>query len=131
VAVARRTNADAIRAGRVAIHHASVSQLPFAAGSFDLVTAIESHYYWPDFVGALREIHRVLRPGGKIVLVAETYETAGQALANRGAMRLLGGTVRSVVEHTAALTEAGFTEPAAKEDSQHSWLRVTALKRSE
>jgi ubiquinone/menaquinone biosynthesis C-methylase UbiE len=128
VAVARRANADAIRAGRVTIHHAPVAELPFAANSFDLVTAIESHYYWPDFVSALREIHRVLRPGGKVVLIAESYQRTGRQIADRGAMRLLGGRLRSVGEHTAALLEASFSALAVKEDSRHGWLCVTGVK---
>lgn len=45
VAVARRTNAAAIAAGRVAIEPASVSQLPYPDATFDLVTAVETHYY--------------------------------------------------------------------------------------
>ena len=36
------------QAGRVQIELASVSRLPFAEGTFDLVTAVETRYYWPD-----------------------------------------------------------------------------------
>src|SRR6202789_3088113 len=49
VAVARDTNAEAIKAGRVAIEQGSVAALPFPDGTFDIVTAVETHYSWPDF----------------------------------------------------------------------------------
>ena len=55
VDVARRVNAAAIEAGRVDVQQASVSALPFAAATFDLVTAVETHYYWPDLESDLRE----------------------------------------------------------------------------
>jgi len=41
---------------------------------FDLVTAIETQYYWPDLVNDMREILRVLAPGGTLVIIAESYK---------------------------------------------------------
>jgi len=54
-----------------------VSQLPFPDDKFDLVTAVETHYYWPDLVADLQEIRRVLKPGGEIVLVNHLGAEAG------------------------------------------------------
>ena len=48
VEVAGQINADSIAAGRVTVTQGSVAVLPFADGTFDLVTAIETHYYWPE-----------------------------------------------------------------------------------
>ena len=64
VAAARSANARWIKAGRVEIQQASVSRLPFPDGNFDVVTAVETHYYWPNLAADLREILRVLKPGG-------------------------------------------------------------------
>ncbi len=62
VAVSRNTNADTIAAGRVHIEEGSVAALPFPDGTFDVVTAVETHYYWPDLPANVREILRVLKP---------------------------------------------------------------------
>jgi ubiquinone/menaquinone biosynthesis C-methylase UbiE len=43
-ATARETNQRAIAEARVDIEQASVSQLPFPDATFDLVTAVETHY---------------------------------------------------------------------------------------
>src|SRR5262249_11829798 len=40
-----------------------------------IVTAVETHSYWPNPVGDLREILRALKPGGRLVLVAEAYRS--------------------------------------------------------
>jgi SAM-dependent methyltransferase len=48
VAVSRETNAKEIEAGRAQIEHGSVQALPFPDSTFDIVTAVETHYYWPD-----------------------------------------------------------------------------------
>src|SRR5437660_1250428 len=74
VAFSRRTTQRLIGVGRVEILPASVSQLPFAGGIFDLVTAVETHYYWPDLNADLREILRVLKPRGTVIIVAESYK---------------------------------------------------------
>src|SRR5207302_8308907 len=73
VATARATNAELIKAGRVDIQQGSVSQLPYPDHTFDLVTAVETHYYWPDLVADTREVLRVLKPGGTFVIIAEAY----------------------------------------------------------
>jgi ubiquinone/menaquinone biosynthesis C-methylase UbiE len=48
VAATKRTNARSIALGRVEILHGSVSQLPFSDSMFDLVTAVETHFWWPN-----------------------------------------------------------------------------------
>lgn len=110
VAVARENNAALIAAGRVAVQQAIVSTLPFADAAFDLVTAVETHYYWPDFAGDLREVRRVLTPGGQFVLIAEAYRGRPRDWLYRPVMRLLlRARYLSLDEHRAALTAAGFS----------------------
>ena len=45
-----------------------VERLPFPDGSFDVVASITVLCFVPDAVGAVREMARVLRPGGRLVL---------------------------------------------------------------
>ena len=90
VAVSSRRNAALIAAGRVDIRKASVSQLPFADGTFDLATAIETHYYWPDLVGSMQEIRRVLKPGGVLIMIAENYKGGRFDRLQRVAMKPWG-----------------------------------------
>jgi SAM-dependent methyltransferase len=79
VAVARELNAHAIGARRVQIEQDSVAALPFPDCTFDIVLAVETHYYWPDLPANVREILRVLKPGGTFALIAETYRGGIQA----------------------------------------------------
>jgi SAM-dependent methyltransferase len=85
VAVSRDMNAQEMEAGRVQIELGSVAALPFPDRAFDIVTAVETHYYWPDLPANAREILRVLKPGGTFALIAETYRG--------GPFRLLYGIV--------------------------------------
>jgi 2-polyprenyl-3-methyl-5-hydroxy-6-metoxy-1,4-benzoquinol methylase len=47
VIASRAKNARSIQSGQVEVRQASVSRLPFPEGQFDLVTAVETQYYWP------------------------------------------------------------------------------------
>ena len=48
---------------------ADVGSLPFPDGSFDGVVSRYSAHHWPDVAGALREAARVVRPGGRVVII--------------------------------------------------------------
>lgn len=45
--------------------------LPFEEASFDLVSAFETVYFWPDLNRGFREVFRVLAPGGRFLVVCE------------------------------------------------------------
>jgi ubiquinone/menaquinone biosynthesis C-methylase UbiE len=76
VAASKRTNARWIDMGRVEVRHGAVSQLPFRDGMFDLVTAVETHFWWPNLPMDLREVLRVLTAGGMLIVIAEVYKGA-------------------------------------------------------
>jgi SAM-dependent methyltransferase len=128
VDVSREQNAAAIAAGRVEIHQASVSKLPLADDAFDLVTAVETHYYWPELAGDAREIFRVLKPGGTFIAIAEAYKGSRYDVVMRPAMWLLRGKMLSKDEHRDWLMSAGFRDVQVDEDRGHAWLCVWGRK---
>ncbi len=64
-----------IKDGRAHISCASVESLPFGDEFFDGVYTVESFYFWPDHLKGLKEIRRVLKSGGKFLLIADIYDT--------------------------------------------------------
>jgi ubiquinone/menaquinone biosynthesis C-methylase UbiE len=61
---ARNLNRTAIQKGRCAVWQGSVERIIFAKDWFDAVTAFETVYFWSDLPQCLREVRRVLKPGG-------------------------------------------------------------------
>lgn len=55
--------------------------LPFVAGSFDGVLCMNALHHLPSYAAALREIHRVLKPGGRAVFSEPGTAHAVQALS--------------------------------------------------
>ena len=128
VAVSRDTNAREIEAGRVQIEQGSVAALPFSDHTFDIVTAVETHYYWPDLAVNMQEILRVLRPGGIFALIAETYRGGPFRLLYGLVMSLLRAAFLSDAEHRDLLTQAGFTEVATRHVSGKNWICATGRR---
>lgn len=122
VAVSRQTNASEIANGRVQIEQGSVSALPFSDSAFDVVTAVETHYYWPDLPANVREVHRVLKPGGEFALIAETYRGGPLRFLYGIVMPLLRAAFLSDQEHRDLLLQAGFTEVKTEHVSGKNWI---------
>lgn len=128
IATSRARNKELIRDGRVEIRQATVSQLPFAADAFDLVTAIETQYYWPDLVNDMREILRVLKPNATLAVVAETYKGGSRDVVLGTAMKLFGSPSLGVKEHRELFTQAGYIGVEVFEERNRGWICVTGKK---
>ncbi|MET9263163.1 class I SAM-dependent methyltransferase [Amycolatopsis sp. NPDC004079] len=94
---ARQRNRAAIRAGRVRLVCSSVENLSLD-GPFDAALAVNTVGMWPEPVARLRELARLLRPGGRVAVVSQPRQP--------------GVTSAAVVEElTELLAEAGFSRP--------------------
>lgn len=65
---ARRRCADLVSAGRVRIEPGVAARTGQADASVDVVIAVNNIQLWPDRSAGLAELHRVLRPGGRLLL---------------------------------------------------------------
>jgi SAM-dependent methyltransferase len=122
VAASQAKNAQLIEAGRVEVKQASVSQLPFPADKFDLVTAVETQYYWPDLVKDMQEILRVLKPGGKLIVIAESYKRGAYNWLQRPVMKFLKSSNLDVDDHRRLFSAAGYTEIEIFEERTKGWF---------
>lgn len=52
----------------------TAEQLPLPAAAADAVVGVNTMHHWQDLDAAAAEIHRVLRPGGRVVLVDEDFD---------------------------------------------------------
>ena len=124
VAATKRTNRRWIDKGRVEVRHGSVSQLPFSDDQFDLVTAVETHYFWPNLPADMREVFRVLKPGGKLIIIAEVYRGANTTAAKVAEkyVELSGMAILSAPEHRELFVNAGYSHVEVIEEPDRGWI---------
>ena len=101
-------NEDAICEGRCEIIQGSVSDLPFDDDFFDIATAFETVYFWPDFVNDLMEVRRVLRDGGRLFIANEALPKEDDA-RQKELIELLDMNIYSQEQLEQSLHEAGFS----------------------
>ena len=54
--------------GRCRVYHEDVCDMPIDDESYDLVTAFETIYFWPEIRKTFKEVSRIVRPGGQFMI---------------------------------------------------------------
>jgi len=110
--------------GRVEVNRGSVSQLSFQEDTFDLVTAVETHFWWPNLPTDMREVFRVLKTGGKLIVIAEVYKGANTTVAklaekyaSQAGMKML-----DVDQHRELFAQAGYSDVQVVTEPDKGWI---------
>ena len=106
----------------------SVTALPFSDNTFDLVTAFETYYFWPDLIHDLQEIKRTLKPGGRLLLVNEAYKNDAFKNRNDRWAGILDMALHTPLEYREFLSTAGYEAIAVHERVEKNWIAAVARK---
>lgn len=122
---ARKLNEQAIADGRCAVWQGSVTEMIFAANWFDVVTAFETVYFWPELATSFQEVYRVLKPGGTFFICNECSGDTDKD--DKWTQKIDGMTIYRDVQLKALLEQVGFHDIVIHKN-QKDWLCLTALK---
>lgn len=126
VDASRSFNAWAVAQGSCRIVEGDVMALPFADASFDVATAFETVYFWPDIRRSFSEVARVLRRGGTFMISNEvdgTAESDREMAASFSGMSMYTGD-----DLAALLKEAGFDRIEVRTHPSERWMVVLARR---
>ena len=120
-----KLNRAAVKEGRCEVLQASVTALPFENEQFDLVTAFETAYFWPDLLQSFLEVRRVLRPGGMVLICNECSGDTDKD--EKWTQVVQGMRIYKDVQLREVLQQAGFCRVQIHKNEK-GWLCVTAQK---
>lgn len=126
VAKSREVNKDAISEGRCDVVRADVTKLPFEEGTFDLITAFETVYFWPDLNVSFREIARVLKKGGVFMITNESTGTDETSVHFHNIID--GMNLYTPEELRKYMENAGLEAVDIHQDEKEPWICVTGRR---
>ena len=128
-------NIEEIENKRCEIRQESVSQMSFDDNTFDIITAFETVYFWPDFSNDLNEVNRILKDDGIFMICNEAIPNENDE-RQKEFIELLNCSIYSKNELVSYLNNAGFSniktvineskDSFTGEDS--TWICVIAKK---
>ncbi len=71
VRMTSEVGSDLVESGSLELAVGSAESLPYEDGAFDMATAIETYFFWPDLEKGVSELSRVLSPGGVLMIASE------------------------------------------------------------
>ncbi len=128
VSLSREVTKDLIKDGLVEISNGSVSSIPYHDDMFDLVTAFETYYFWSDLTSDLRQIFRVLKPGGIFLMVNSTYRHEKYEERNAYLAKLIEFKYHTPEEFHSFLSEAGYSSIEIIEIPEKNWISIISNK---
>ncbi len=121
----RKVNQKEIDTGRCEILQASVMELPFKDEQFDLVTAFETVYFWPDLPQSFQEVYRVIKAGGRFFICNECNGDTDKD--DKWTEKIPGMTIYRDSQLKNVLEQAGFSKMNIQKNSK-GWIAVVAQK---
>ncbi len=115
-----------------------VGEIPWEPNFFSHAISVESAYYWPDPASGIREIHRVLRPGGAAWMLINYYRDNPHC-HQWGALLTIPTHLRSATEWKELFRAAGFASVSEERIADRSpspetytgrWFRDAAQLRA-
>ena len=121
----QKINKAEISNKRCKILQGNVMELPFENETFDVITAFETIYFWPDINEAFKQVYRVLKVSGTFMICNESN---GENSKEEKWIKIIQGMkIYNSEQIKKSLEDAGFTDIKIHKNKK-GWLCVVCKK---
>lgn len=125
VRLSQKHNSKAIKNGKCKIYKSDVRCLPFRENTFDIITAFETIYYWPDIEQSFRGIYKILSNQGVFLIANGADAEEGGWTWDR---YIEGMQTYPPTEITRYLTKVGFKNIKMSRKKRTPFFCILAYK---
>ena len=102
--------------------------MPIGDEEYDLASAFETIYFWPDFINDLKEVNRVLKKDGLVFFCNEAVYREGEMEKYDDLVELLDMKIYSEEVLKESLEKSGFKDFKAYINEENDWICIAAIK---
>lgn len=121
----RKINKAGIESKRCEILQGDVMKLPFRDEIFDVITAFETIYFWPDICEAFKQVYKILKIGGTFMICNES--NGENPRDEKWTNRIQGMKIYNSEQIKKFLEDAGFTDVKV-DKTKKGWICVVVKK---
>lgn len=121
-----KMNKAEIENNRCKILQGNVMELPFTDETFNLITAFETIYFWPDISKAFEQVYRVLKSGGTFMICNEA--NGENSKDEKWTNIIQGMKIYTSEQIKKSLEKTGFAD-IKTDKNKKGWLCVVCKKR--
>ena len=100
-------------------------KLPFRDEIFDVITAFETIYFWPDICEAFKQVYKILKIGGTFMICNES--NGENPRDEKWTNRIQGMKIYNSEQIKKFLEDAGFTDVKV-DKTKKGWICVVVKK---
>lgn len=124
----RQVNKKLIAANRVEIVQGTAEKTGFKDNFFDLVTAIETYYFWSNLADAFQEIKRILKKGGYLLIISEMVKDGVYEVENAEIIAKTHVCLVPLQEMQRILHSVGYSNVKVYRKRKSQWNTILAQK---
>lgn len=121
----KKLNSAEIENGRCTVKQGNVLNIPFEDSKFNLVTAFETVYFWPDLKAAFAEVNRVLKPNSTFFICNEVTNPDD----DKWSKIIDGMNVYTNIQLKESLNSCGFVNISIYSSDKRGWGCIVAHKK--
>lgn len=124
ISLTKRLNKKDVLRGKVVLIKSDVKDIDLPNGSVDIITAVETFYFWQDKEKCLKKIYELLKPNGQFVIMLDAYDD-GDIKGIQRIVDFIDMELNTIEQFYTMLAKAGFADVVHATNGKKICIKAT------